>query len=170
MNDNCILVFTSRTIERMEAEGGSQAWVLDAMRARTYPYIVCSWNPKGEFAQANQGIEHGKAFLVASITAVEPAPESPDRYILRFAEFARISGGPKVWNGKRNPVNYTALSNLRIDLKSLTFETATKPTVSELPASSLMSSLAPLPISAVKPRLAAYYNVPVDAVEIIIRG
>jgi hypothetical protein len=171
VNDNCILVFTSRTIERMKAEGGSQAWVLDATRARTYPYLVCSWNPTGEFAQANQGLEHGEGFLVAPIAAVEPAPESPDRYILRFTEFARVKVA-NVWRGKRNPVNYTTLSELGIDPDSLAFEKAERRSAPEpsVVGGSPSSNLGPLSISAVKPRLAAYYNVPVEAIEIIIRG
>ena len=172
MKHNCILVFTSRTIERMEAEGRSQGWVLDATRARTYPYLVCSWNPTGEFAKANTGLEHGEAFLVAPITSVEPSPESPGRYILRFTQFARVKV-PNVWNGKRNPVNYTTLNELGIDPDGLRFEDADLQRASEQPAAvnaSTISNFGPLTISAAKPRLAAYYDVPVEAIEIVIRG
>jgi hypothetical protein len=170
MKDNCVLVFTSRTIEQMVAEGGSAAWVIDAARARTYEYLVCCWNPKGQFAQVNYGRGHGEAFLVAPITTIEPAPGEPGRYILRFAEFARVSV-PGVWTGKRNPITYASLSELGIDAASLTFETAAKPSALALPPSTPASSdLSPLPISAAKPRLAAFYNVPVEAIEIIIRG
>jgi hypothetical protein len=173
MNDKSILVFTSRTIEQMEAEGGSAAWVIDAQRARTCSYLVCAWNPRGPFAPVNYGHARGEAFLVAPIVAVEPAPppESPGRYELRFTEFARVSF-PNVWKGRRNPVAYTTLNALGIDVDSLAFEPASKPIALQLGAasSSIPPSLGPLPISAAKPRLAAYYNVPVDAIEIIIRG
>jgi len=154
----------------MDADGGSAAWHLKAKNARACPYVVCSWNPNGKFAQPNYGPGHGDAFLVAPITAVEPAPTNAERYILRFAEFARVSV-PDVWPGNQNPVTYASLSKLGIDLDSLAFEPVSQRTELLVPASSSPSSNgAPLPISAAKPRLAAYYGVPIEAIEIVIRG
>ena len=131
----------------------------DATRARTYPYLVCSWNPTGDFAQATQGLEHGDAFLVAPITAVEPAPESPARYILRFTEFARVRG-PTF--GAANEIRSTTprlATSESIEI-FFVFEKAEKRATAELPVvgSSPSSDLGPLPISAAKPRLAAYYD------------
>jgi len=177
MDDSCIVVYTSRPIERMAMEGGSQAWSLNAPRARTYPFVVCAWNPAGPFAHANQGLERGEGFMVARVTAVEPAPEDPRRYILRFSDFARVRI-PHVWTGQRNPVSYTSLAELGIDLDSLTF--VRNQSSMEVPAptlepvtgarSTISADLWPLPISAAKPRLAAYYDVPVESIEIVIRG
>lgn len=170
--EDTLLVFSSQTVERMARQGGSQAWVVDAKRVRTCRYLVCSWNPTGEGAQTTERHQHGEAFLVARITSVEPAaaPEEAGRYDIRFIEFARVNV-PNVWTGKRNPVYYTSLDALGIDPDALTFEPVSEPTAPELLASRLASSnLTPLPISAAKPRLAAYYNVPVEAIEIVIRG
>lgn len=168
MGDSCILVFTSRTIERMATEGVSQAWVHDPKRARPYPYLVCAWNPAGPFAESRRS--HGEAFLVAQISSVEPAPEAPDRYVLRFSKFARISV-PNLWTGKRNPVYYTSLEELGINPDTLPFDAVSSAAGSIAPQRNAEpSNLAPLAISAAKPRLAAYYGVPIEAIEIVIRG
>jgi len=159
----------------MCAEGGSQAWALDPAHARRCSYVVCTWNESGEFAKVN-GLEHRQAFLVAPITAVEPARENPGRYILRFTEFTRINV-PNVWHGQRNPVSYTTLEDLGIDPTgpgAVSETTASVVPPAEMPR--LTGSLSatheafPLAIRAAKPRLAAYYEVPVEAIEIVIRG
>jgi hypothetical protein len=128
--------FYSRTVERMEDEGGSAAWRLAPGHAQTCHYLVCCWNTKGKFAAPNYGPGHREAFLVAPIRSIELAPELPEhRYIIRFAEFARVSV-PAVWLGHRNPVNYGSLSELRINLGSLTFDPGAKRPAPKLPASS----------------------------------
>ena len=50
--------------------------------------------------------EHGAAFMVGRITTVEPSSERPDRYIVRFDEYALLDPQPAVWSGARNPVWY----------------------------------------------------------------
>ena len=43
--------------------------------------------------------------MVCNISTVEPSPERPDRYIVRFDEYA-IVDIPDVWPGARNPIWY----------------------------------------------------------------
>ena len=172
--EDTLLVFTSQTVERMARQRGSQAWVVDAKRVRACQYLVCSWNSLGEFMQTPESHQHCEAFLVAKITSVEPSsdPKEAGRYDIRFTEFARVTI-PEVWPKKRNPVTYTSLADLGIDPATLTFEPVNEPTAPELLESSSASSHSnggPLAISAAKPRLAAYYGVPIEAIEIVIRG
>ncbi len=119
MNETCIVTFTSRSVSDMLADGGSKAWVLDPKRASESRYLVCAWNARGPLRADTAGkLGHGEGFLVAPITAIEPVP--PNRFIIRFREFARI-GVPKVWSGHQNPVWYVTLAELGIHLDELTF-------------------------------------------------
>lgn len=177
MNDSAILVFTSRSVEQMQDQGGSQAWVLDPKRARGCGYLVCSWNPTGQYATNTQSRKHREGFLVAPIASVDPTPEEPGRYIIRFSECARISV-PDAWPlRQRNPVTYTTLHDLGIDVAELTFEPSERqqpqPAPPRAPVAAAMSSngvVAPLTISAAKRGLAVHYGVEADAIEILIRG
>jgi hypothetical protein len=179
MNDSCILVFTSRSVEQLTAQGGSQAWVLDPKRARGHRYVVCAWNSTGEYVQNSGARQHGEAYLVAPITSIEPAapPEEANRYIIRFSSFARVAI-PNVWpHGQRNPVFYTTLHDLGIDPDALDFTEAPPSVVPDHSRESLLA-LPPAPsgavhaltIAAAKVGLAAHYGVAPDAIEIVIRG
>lgn len=173
MNDRCIVVFTSRGISQMVEAGGSQAWTLDPKRARGCAYLICTWNPTGEFARSNEGRTHGEAFLIAPISAVELAPENPERYIIRFDEFARISI-PNAWNGQRNPVWYASLSELGIIPSEFTLEASTASTLGLTSPTGRMPAIAasdtPLNIDAAKRGLAAYFQINPEQIEITIRG
>lgn len=168
MDDSCIVVFTSRTVQRMLADGGSLAWKL-GNAARRCPYLVCTWNSHGEYANPNEGLVHGQAFLVAPIAAIEPAllPQHAGRYIIQFNEYARISI-PNVWNGQRNPVWYSSLRTLGVDLNGLHFDRVEAAARSASLAQ--QSSVAPLTITAAKQGLAVNYAVDPSDIEITIRG
>jgi hypothetical protein len=171
MNDNCILVLTSRSIEQMQDQGGSKAWVLDPRRARSCGYLVCAWNPTGDYAENTTDREHREAYLIAPISSVEPAPDEPGRYLIRFRDFARISI-KGVWpHRQRNPVTYTTLSKLGINVDEVRFEVAqSPPSASKVPAAEPASVTRPLTIAAAKLGLAAHYGVEPGAIEIVIRG
>lgn len=167
-NTSCIVVLTSRSIERMLNEGGSQAWVLNAKQARSRHYLVCCWNPGGNYAVSNEDRHRGEAFLVAPITAIEPAPDNPERYIIRFTKYAPVSV-PNIWNGQRNPVRYSMLEALEIEPDDLVFQDIpsnlrkASPSIAE-------GSVPQLTIEAAKRGLAARFGVSHEAIEIIIRG
>lgn len=176
-DDRCLLLFTSRTVDQMVREGGSQAWVLNLQRARQCRYVVCAWNPRGEYAQPNVMVGHGEAFLVAPIESIEPAgPSEPaGRYIVRFTRFAQPPQRRVVWGGQRNPVAYTTLSALGLSLDALRFELpASKrsqvPPSSGQPEAHSRGRAVPLTIAAAKRGLALQYDVDPDAIEIVIRG
>jgi hypothetical protein len=175
--DTCLLLFTSRNIDQLLRDGGSQAWVLNLQRARECRYVVCAWNPRGEYAQPNVNLRHGEAFLVAPISSIEPAapPEPEGRYIVRFTEYAVPNESKLVWNGQRNPVAYSTLTQLGFDSKALAFaraashhESAAKTSRPSLRGGE--GDVVPLTIPLAKRGLALYYGVKPDAIEIIIRG
>ncbi|WP_245925877.1 hypothetical protein [Nocardia nova] len=117
-----ILVFTARSAERIIREGGSQAWVLNAVWARQCRYLVCTQNQHHldhKFSDATE--HHGTGFLVGRISKLTPAVAEPDRWLIEIDEYARINS-PELWDGGRNPVRYTDREELGIDVDALQFE------------------------------------------------
>lgn len=167
-----IVVFTARSPDRIIREGGSQAWVLNPVRAKQAKWLVCTQNrhhPDHEFSDATE--PHGTAFLVGKISGIVPSLETPDRWMIEISEFARISM-PSIWHG-RNPVRYTHLLEVVFaDIRNLKFEPmpqrdAAKPIEqSAEPASSPHA----LTIAEAKKALAVTFGVKPEAVEITIRG
>jgi hypothetical protein len=155
------------------SEGGSQAWILKPVRAKQCRWLVCTQNqhnPNHDFSDATR--PHRSAFLLGKIAGIVPTPEdeSGDRWMVRISEYAFIDR-PNVWDGGRNPVRYTSLMDLGIDLDGLEF----KPIRASTQAPRTIGSVSernhdPLTMSAAKQRLAATYDVRPEAIEIVIRG
>jgi len=173
-----IAVFTARSPNRIIAEGGSQAWVLNPVRAKLCKWLVCMQNlhnPDHEFSDATE--PHGSAFLVAKISGITQSPEGrEDRWLIEISEYARVTV-PDVWQHWRNPVRYTSLSDLGIDVAGLEFEpmpNATEAAAKREPAARKPVAAAwppaTLTIAEAKKALAATFGVKPDAVEITIRG
>jgi hypothetical protein len=175
MNDETLVVFTAKSIERLLREGGTSSWRLNPARARRCTYVVCTRNTRASWGDGDE--PHGSAFLVARIDSVvpcEPTAENDEseenRFLIRFIEFARIDI-PKAWNGQHNPVRYTTLRELDIDPADLTWEPM--PPVAPQPVSRNndgKSGIRPLTMIEAKKGLALYFSVPPEAIEITIRG
>jgi hypothetical protein len=183
MTDEAIAVFTARSPQRILREGGSQAWALNASRARKAQYLVCvqnQHNPDRDFSDATGA--HGSVILVAKISDVIPAPEEPEggRWMICFDEYSYLPPSPQpqdVWQGWRNPVRYTTLEEMGVELDNLIFHPAaelrdeqerSKP--SPKPVTIDDGTVAPLSISQAKEGLAAFYGLETSAIEIVIRG
>lgn len=168
-----IVVLTARSPERIIAEGGSQAWVLNPVRAKQCKWLVCTQNrhhPDHKFSDATE--PHGAAFLVGRISDIAQSPDEGDgnRWIVQISEFARVNM-PDVWGTRRNPVRYASLAELGIEPQGLEFEAipAESPLVFAHSADAAWPP-ATLTIADAKKALAASFGVTPDAVEIIIRG
>jgi hypothetical protein len=172
MEKDAIAVFTARSPARIVEEKGSQAWVLNPVRAKQCKWLVCTQNrhhPNHAFSDATE--PHGAAFLIGKISAIRQSPERPsERWLIEISEYARILQ-PDVWQHWRNPVRYASLDELGIDVSELQFE-AIPAAQQEARPQALTASSAPavLTIAEAKKALAAAYGVRPDAVEIIIRG
>ncbi len=166
-----ILVFTARSPARIVREGGSQAWVLNAVRAKQCKWLVCTQNrhnPDHEFSDATE--PHGEGFLIGRVSGLRKSSEGKgDRWQIVISEFARLKI-PNAWDHGRNPVRYTSLDRLRIDVGALKFEP-----VASLPAKKAAAQVGAQSSPAVvladaKRVVAAAFGVRPEAVEIMIRG
>lgn len=123
-NEGCVTVYTCRGKDRILREGGSQAWRIDMSRASKRKYLVCVQNRNQTWGQATA--EHQSAFLIAKISSVTKSKEkdASDRSIINISSFAELSVRD-AWDGNRNPVAYTKLSDYGIhtfdDLESLSW-------------------------------------------------
>jgi hypothetical protein len=171
-NEDTIVVFTARSPERIIREGGSQAWILNPIRARWCKWLICTQNQHNlnhEFSDATE--PHGCAFLLGKISGVHTSPEEGSkgrRWIVRISEFARINR-PNFWLG-RNPVRYSSLEELGISLDGIEFQPmplANEPQPRPVQHTELKAKLT---IEEAKKALAETFGVKAEAIEIVIRG
>jgi hypothetical protein len=169
---DAIVVFTARSPNRIVDEGGSQAWVLNPVRAKQCKWLVCTQNrhhPDHEFSDATE--THGSAFLVGKISGIKQSAEDRDRWVVEISEFARIDKAD-AWGHWRNPVRYTSLNELGIDVETLQFQPMPGAKDRRVPHEAPSESGPPgiLTIAEAKKALAAAFGVEPEAVEITIRG
>ncbi len=123
-NEECVTVYTCRGKDRILYEGGSQAWRIDMSKASKRKYLVCVQNRNQTWGQATA--EHQSAFLIGKISTVTKSTEkdASDRSIIKISAFAELNV-PNSWDGNRNPVAYTKLSDYGIhtldDLEGLSW-------------------------------------------------
>lgn len=169
-----LMVFTARSPERIVREGGSQAWVLNAARAKQCQWVVCTQNrhhPDHLFSDASE--PHSSAFLVGRIKEIRACSgHDAGRWMIAISGFARVAI-PDVWQGWRNPVRYAMLSELGIDPAQLAFEPM--PAVAEPPAGegAELESVGVSParvLADAKQAVAAAFGVRPEAVEITVRA
>ena len=162
--ENTILVFTAKSLDSILEEGGSGVWKLDPARARKCTYVVCTQNAYNPEAYADATEPHGSAFLVGRISRIAPAD---DRWRIEFSEYATINQS-EVWGGHRNPVRYTNLDDLGIQLDGL--EWLPGPQTNTVAPTSAATASHALTIQEAKAGLAETYGVDVGAIEVVIRG
>lgn len=170
--EDTVLVFTVRSPQRILREGGSQAWVLNPVRARQCVWLVCAQNRHHLGHVFEESTEtHGHAFLVGRISGLRRSEEvrSQERWLITISEYATIDV-PAVWKGWRNPVRYARLADLGIDPATLRFEPLDPLAPPTLSARDHHSATGTLTIAEAKQALAATFGVEERAVEITIRG
>lgn len=149
--NTAIQTFTENSLEDILDRGGDYDWVLDQDRAKKCQYLVCC---------SSQGANRKSSFLVGKISGVDftyTRESSKNGYLVRISEYAEINI-PDSWPGNQNPVRYTSLEELNIDLASLKFQKISK------------SVSASFTIAQAKTGLAKHYGVSEDSIEITIKG
>lgn len=172
MADRALVVLTGKSRERMIKDGGTSHWVLKPAVVRGFDYVVCvrHANPPYDPGPGARPEPHWAAFLVAKIADVQftGREKDRDRYIVKFSSIADVLV-PDFWDHSRNPVRYMNVSEIKtrgIDFDALKFHPFD--TVSQ--ADEAEEDIVPLTILSAKRGLAAKFGVPVENIEIIIKG
>ena len=174
-----IAVLTFKSREHILSVGGTCSWALNRANARKFEFVVCTRNANTRDAEGPEA--HATAFLVGRISDVDLSPENPERWLIRFSEYAAVDVAGVWGKGWRNPVRYTSMEDLGIDPDTLDWQPMPDPERIELSAEpeAVTKDSAPaedegkprrLTIAEAKAGLAATFGVGVDAVEITIRG
>jgi hypothetical protein len=174
VTENAVVVFTARSPERLVRERGSQAWVLNPARVKRCEWLVCTQNrhnPDYDFSDATE--PHGSGFLLGKISGVRPSTEDDQgrRWIIEISEFTRINY-PKLWDHGRNPVRYSSLEELGIDIEGIQFQAILQSEKNNVKVGGPQPATPPssLTILEAKNALAATFGVKPEAVEITIRA
>jgi hypothetical protein len=120
-----IVVFTGESPEEIVQKGGSEGWTLNHDKAAKCKFLVCTQNREaGHPFRPTQ--QHGEAFLVGKIRQVrlQKRGKRTNRFMIHLASYARANT-PGVWSktgASRNPIRYTSLKELGIDLGKLKFK------------------------------------------------
>lgn len=157
------MVFTSKSLETMQQEGGSGNWAANKDRLRHAKWIVATRNEKSSWAQGAEA--HGSAFLIGKVSGIKyaPAPEQ-NRFVVSFDKYADLDM-PNAWPGSRNPVTYTDLSTLGVDPDTLEW----KEFHSQHPRDSASSADEPsLVIDRARSMIAEAFSISPEAVKITV--
>lgn len=163
-----VAVFTSKSVETILADGGSQSWALDRVRASRCDYLVVCRNAND---QPEGPEDHGSAFLVGKISDVVASTETPGRFKIDISHFAHVDWADE-WGGARNPVAYWKDSDYKDDqgqvrdFKALEFHKVEDFAIERVRDEAPIG----LTIAAAKAGLAASFNIPESAIEITIRA
>jgi hypothetical protein len=168
---SAIAVFTANSRAEVLAVGGSAAWVVAEKQARRREFLVCIRNARDVDFHDHE--PHGTAFLVGRINGLKAHGvdrKGMQRWIIEISEYALIDH-PEAWGEWRNPVKYTTLEELGIDLNKLKFipmPKASKPPPP--PPTPERPKAGSLTIAEAKAGLALQFGVPPESIEILIKG
>jgi hypothetical protein len=168
---SAIAVFTANSRDEILEVGGSASWVVAEKQARRREFLVCIRNARDVDFRDHE--PHGTAFLIGRISDLKPYgydKKGMQRWIIGISEYALVDY-PEKWGEWRNPVKYSTLEELGIDLKKLKFKPMPAPTkVLTPPAPPDRSKTGALTIAEAKAGLALQFGVPPEAIEILIKG
>ncbi|MDQ0840317.1 hypothetical protein [Sphingomonas faeni] len=155
-----ISVFTSKSMETILADGGSQSWALDRSRAARCDYLVACRNAHGD---AEGPEPHRQAFLVGKVADVVASTDTDGRFKIVISEFAEVSWEDGWEEGRRNPVAYYKDHDFTDDDgKPMDFKA--------LPFKKLDTAPRGLSLAEAKAGLAVTFGVPESAIEVTIRA
>jgi hypothetical protein len=124
MLNDTIAIFTRKSVETILKVGGTQSWVLNRANAHRCRFVVLYRNMHSSRSEGNE--PHGTAFMVGRIADVVPSSAKPGRWKILFSDYSVVDV-PSAWGGWRNPVKYTTMGDLGIELDTLDFRPMPKP-------------------------------------------
>lgn len=155
--NDTVVVLTYKSVETMIEEGGCGYWRANAHSLTTCKYVVATRNSRRSEREGEE--EHGTAFMVGEINGVL---QDGDRFVIQMKRFATLHK-PQVWKaGGSNPVRYARLASLKIDPKTLAWET--------WPGEAADYADQPLTMEQAKTGLARTFGVRPDQIKITVEG
>lgn len=111
------MVFTGETLEELVGRGWTGNWVAGLERIRRTKWVVVV-HSDGRTTRRNGSVARS-AFLVGRICRAEAA-QAPElgRVTIYFDRYAEVSVA-NAWTGSRNPIAYTTLASLGLDVTRL---------------------------------------------------
>jgi hypothetical protein len=112
-----IMTFTENDLETIKTKGGDFDWTVNRDKAGNCEYLVCCHSHGAKRGTART------AFLVGLISEIVDSEIRADegKAKICISEYAEINI-PDVWGGWENPVHYTSLEELGINVSDLKFE------------------------------------------------
>ena len=178
-----LTVLTFKSAQHIVGDGGTQSWVISQRRARRCTYVVCVRHQQGPYkAEGNEPHKH--AFLVGKVSGVVPSGETADRFRVEFTEYA-IVDGPHIPLNSASPTQYfPSLKSIGIDEDSLHWRSIndieenyenTSPTGVTISQNSPneakeFKNIEMSVFMQAKKLISDHLNVPIDAIEIIVRA
>ena len=169
---SAVAVFTSRGKDEIIKRGGTGNWGASPDRIMQNRYVVVVRN-RNENAHWHQNdFDHGTAFLIGRVSGVAETDDTTKdnrmRYVIEFDAYAEIDV-PDAWGKSRNPVWFTNLDELGIDLNDVELVSVEDGSTVK-PAGRPSAGDDGLSFAEARRGLAARYGVAPNNVEIVLRG
>ena len=120
---SAIAVLTHESREDIFERGGTGHWGTKAERAKEYQYVGCVRNRN--HPRSPQDVPHRAAFVVGRIAGIVETNHLTEagipRVLIKFSDYAIVESHD-AWGKSQNPVRYTSLENLGLDLGHLKFK------------------------------------------------
>ncbi len=119
-----IAVLTHESLEDIFERGGTGYWGTKADRAKEYRYAACVRNRN--HPRSPKDVPHRAAFMVGRISGVFETNHLTEagipRVLIQFSDYAIVESKRDAWGKSQNPVWYTSLEDLGLDIRHLEFK------------------------------------------------
>jgi hypothetical protein len=120
---SAVAVLTHESLEDIFERGGTGHWGTKAERAKQHQYVVCVRNRN--HPRSPEDVPHRAAFVVGRIAGIVETNHLTEagipRVLIKFSHCAIVERHD-AWGKSQNPVWYTSLENLGLDLGHLKFK------------------------------------------------
>ena len=136
-------------------------------------YVVAIRNRNDNAVWQQDDFDHSTTFLIGRISGVaetdERTADDRMRYVIEFDAYAEIEV-PNAWGKSRNPVWFTNLDELGIDLNDVEFVSVEDGATVKPATRPSIDGSAGISFAEARRGLAARYGVSPSSVEIVLRG
>ena len=165
-----VIAFTTKNIDKTIEQGGCGYWKLNAKRVKKCTYVLLAANSLHRDSSHPKNL-HRYGFLIAKVLDVKKhnyddiEKKESARWVIQFSEYAEINI-PNLWGGFQNPIKYTNLDELNINVSNINWKPFPVSTTEE--ATDI--KIPPLTINEAKVGISKKLDIPTDCIEITIKA